>query len=254
MTTTHKNALITGAAARLGRAIAKSLAGDGWSIAIHYGQSREAAEDLARELSQKGVTAVPLQADLTREDEVTALAQKARAALGPLTCLVNNASAFENDTLETMTRASWDMHIETNLRAPLVLAQEFARQLPEGEKGNIINMLDQRVWKLTPQFLTYTLSKTGLWTLTQTLAQALGPQIRVNAIGPGPTLKNKRQSDEDFARQIAATPLQRGATPEEIAAGVQFILASPSMTGQMIALDGGQHLIWQTPDVVGLTE
>lgn len=254
MATPIKNALITGAAARLGRAIAKGLAEDGWNLVLHYGRSREAAEELATELSSKGVTAIALQADLSKEADVTALTQTAREALGPLTCLVNNASAFENDTLETMTRASWDLHIETNLRAPLVLAQSFAKQLPEGENGNIVNMLDQRVWKLTPQFLTYTVSKTALWTLTQTLAQALGPQIRVNAIGPGPTLKNQRQSEADFARQVAATPLQRGATPEEISAGVRFILASPSLTGQMIALDGGQHLIWQTPDVVGLTE
>lgn len=254
MANPSKNVLITGAAARLGRAIAEGLAEDGWSVALHYGQSRQAAEDLADQLSQKGVKAVALQADLTREAEVTALMTRAQSALGPLTGLINNASAFENDNLETMTRASWDLHMETNLRAPLVLAQEFAKCLPEGENGNIINMLDQRVWKLTPQFLTYTLSKASLWTLTQTLAQALGPRIRVNAIGPGPTLKNKRQSEADFAKQVAATPLQRGATPQEIAAGVKFILASPSLTGQMIALDGGQHLIWQTPDVVGLTE
>jgi NAD(P)-dependent dehydrogenase (short-subunit alcohol dehydrogenase family) len=169
---------------------------------------------------------------------------RAVAALGPLGCLVNNASSFENDAVATATRASWDEHIEVNLRAPLVLMQGFAAQLPEAASGAIINMLDQRVWSLTPYFVSYTVSKAGLWTLTQTMALALAPRIRVNGIGPGPTLPSPRQSEEQFARQCAAVPLRRGTSPEEIAAAVRFILAAPAMTGQMIALDGGQHLGW----------
>ena len=149
------------------------------------------------------------------------------------------------DKVETATRDSWDRHIETGLRAPLVLSQAFARQLPEGAYGNIVNMLDQRVWKLTPYFLSYTVAKMGLWTLTRTLALALAPRIRVNGIGPGPTMPSPRQSAEQFAAQSAAVPLGHGATPEEIAAGILFILSSPSMTGQMIGLDGGEHLGWQ---------
>lgn len=250
-----RTALITGAATRIGRAIALGLAAEGWSIAVHHRASSTDAALLVKEIEALGKgRATALQSDLSVEQETESLIAKAAGALGPITCLVNNASAFENDTIESMTRRSWDLHIETNLRAPLLLSQIFNEKLPDGETGNIINLLDQRVWKLTPQFLTYTLSKTALWTLTQTLAQALGPRIRVNGIGPGPTLKNARQNDEDFQRQIDATPLKRGVTPEEIAAAVKFILASPSLTGQMIAIDGGQHLIWQTPDVVGLTE
>src|SRR5262249_30307718 len=162
-----------------------------------------------------------------------AIIPQVEAALGPLTCLVNNASAFEMDKIETVTRESWDRHIETNLRAPLVLSQAFAAQLPEGAEGNIVNMLDQRVWKLTPYCLSYTVAKMGLWTLTRTLALALAPRIRVNGIGPGPTLPSPRQSDAQFRAQTAAVPLGHGATPEEIAAGILFILSAPSMTGQM---------------------
>jgi NAD(P)-dependent dehydrogenase (short-subunit alcohol dehydrogenase family) len=164
-----------------------------------------------------------------------------------VTCLVNNASAFEMDKVDTATRESWDRHIETGLRAPLVLSQAFAQQLPEEIDGNIINMLDQRVWKLTPYFLSYTVAKTGLWTLTQTLALALAPRIRVNGIGPGPTLPSERQSAEQFRLQQAAVPLKRGPALDEIAATVRYILATPSLTGQMIALDGGEHLGWAQP-------
>jgi NAD(P)-dependent dehydrogenase (short-subunit alcohol dehydrogenase family) len=186
-----------------------------------------------------------VQADLNREAEVETMVPRANQALGPLTCLVNNASVFEMDKLDTATRDSWDRHMETNLRAPLVLSQAFARQLPDAVEGNIINMLDQRVWKLTPYFLSYTVAKMGLWTLTRTLALALAPRIRVNGIGPGPTLPSPRQSEAQFQAQNAAVPLGHGATPQEIAAGVLFLLSAPSMTGQMIALDGGEHLAWQ---------
>jgi NAD(P)-dependent dehydrogenase (short-subunit alcohol dehydrogenase family) len=237
-------ALVTGAAQRIGRAIALALAADGWAVAVHYRASRAAADALVAEITGGGGQAVALAADLADESAVAGLVPRAVAALGPLGCLVNNASSFENDTVATATRASWDEHIEVNLRAPLVLMQGFAAQLPEAASGAIINMLDQRVWSLTPYFVSYTVSKAALWTLTQSMALALAPRIRVNGIGPGPTLPSPRQSEEQFARQCAAVPLRRGTSPEEIAAAVRFILAAPAMTGQMIALDGGQHLGW----------
>ncbi len=238
-------ALITGAAQRIGKAIALDLASHGWAIAVHYRRSQAEAEALVNEISGRGGKAAAVACDLAREAAVQTLVPRAVAALGqPLTCLVNNASNFEMDKVDTATRESWDRHIETNLRAPLVLSQAFARQLPEGSEGNIVNLLDQRVWKLTPYFLSYTVAKSGLWTLTRTLALALAPHIRVNGIGPGPTLPSERQSAEQFRQQQLAVPLKHGATPEEIAATVRFILATPSMTGQMIALDGGEHLGW----------
>jgi NAD(P)-dependent dehydrogenase (short-subunit alcohol dehydrogenase family) len=240
-------ALVTGAGKRIGRAIALALAEDGYDLAVHYGHSRNDAEETVAAIQQKGRRAVALAADLAREAEANALIGYAVAALGPLTCLVNNASVFERDEVLTVSRESWDAHIETNLRAPFVLMQEFARQLPESSAGAIINLIDERVWNLTPHFISYTLSKAGLWTLTQVMAMALAPRIRVNGIGPGPTLPSPRQSAEQFARQQASVPLKRGATPEEIAAAVRFILAAPAMTGQMIALDGGQHLGWAQP-------
>jgi NAD(P)-dependent dehydrogenase (short-subunit alcohol dehydrogenase family) len=237
-------ALVTGAAKRIGRAIALALAADGWAVAVHYRASRAPADTLVAEIARAGGQAVALAADLADEAAVAGLVPRAVAALGPLGCLVNNASSFENDTVATATRASWDEHLEVNLRAPFVLMQAFAAQLPEAASGAIINMLDQRVWSLTPYFVSYTVSKAGLWTLTQTMALALAPRIRVNGIGPGPTLPSPRQSDEQFARQCASLPLRRGTSPEEIAAAIRFILAAPAMTGQMIALDGGQHLGW----------
>ena len=240
-------ALVTGAGKRLGRAVAVALGAAGWSVAVHYHLSAAGAADVAAYIVRAGGRAVTLQADLTREAEVETLVPRAAEALGPLTLLVNNASVFEMDLVETATRASWDAHMETNLRAPLVLSQAFARQLPEAAHGNIVNMLDQRVWKLTPYFLSYTVAKMGLWTLTRTLALALAPRIRVNGVGPGPALPSTRQSDAQFAAQCEALPLRHGTTPEEIAATLLFILATPSMTGQMIALDGGEHLAWQLP-------
>ena len=172
---------------------------------------------------------------------------RAVAALGPLTLLVNNASTFESDGWNTVDRASWDLHVETNLRAPFVLTQAFARQLPDGDEGNVINLLDQRVWNPTPAFMSYTVSKLGLWGLTQTLALALAPRIRVNGIGPGPAMPNIRQTQAHFDEQCASMPLKRGTTPEEICRTLRFILDAPAMTGQMIALDGGQHLGWAPP-------
>ena len=244
-----KTVLITGAAKRLGHAIALALADAGWSVVIHYGASAAEAEETAKAIRGKGVRAATVMADLAKDSETQSLIAKAHDALGPITALVNNASVFENDSIATMTRASWDKHIETNLRAPLVLAQTFARELPQNAEGTIVNLLDQRLLKPTPQFLSYSVSKAGLHWLTITLAQALAPRIRVNAVAPGPTLRNARQSEGDFARQQKATLLQRGATPEEIAAAVRYLIEARAVTGQTIAVDGGQHLIWQTPDV-----
>ena len=237
-------ALVTGAGRRIGAAIARDLARQGWADAIHYRASKGEAEALAREIKDAGGRTATVACDLAREAEVETLVPRAVEALGPLTCLINNASVFEMDKIDSVTRESWDRHIETNLRAPLVLSQAFARQLPAGMNGNIVNLLDQRVWKLTPYFLSYTVAKSALWTLTRTLALALAPGIRVNGIGPGPALPSERQSLEQFRHQQAAVPLQHGPELAEIAAAVRFILASPSMTGQMIALDGGEHLAW----------
>jgi NAD(P)-dependent dehydrogenase (short-subunit alcohol dehydrogenase family) len=240
-------ALVTGAAKRIGRTIALDLARHGWAVAIHYRGSAAEAESAAEEARRAGVPAAALQADLAREEETARLVPAAVEALGRVDLLVNNASVFVNDTIADATRDSWDRHIETNLRAPFVLSQAFARALPDARTGNIVNIIDERVWNLTPYFLSYTVSKTGLWTLTRTLALALAPRIRVNAIGPGPTLQNERQSDEQFRRQWGSVPLRRATDPKEIAAAVRFLVDAPAMTGQMIALDGGEHLAWAQP-------
>lgn len=244
-----KTALVTGAAKRLGRAIALDLAGAGWNVAIHYSGSAADAESAAQEARAKGVKAVTVQANFAREEQNAKVIPAVTQALGPLTALINSASLFENDDWQSATRKTWDDHIETNLRAPLLLSQMFAKQLPEGEHGNIINIIDQRVLKPTPQFLSYSISKAGLYWLTTTLAQGMGPRIRVNAVGPGPTLRNPRQSEEDFSRQRDATILKRGADPADICQAVRYLLEAEAVTGQMLAVDGGQHLIWQTPDV-----
>ncbi len=248
---TGKTALVTGAAKRLGRAIALELAGAGWNIALHYSSSRDDAEQMAGEIRGKGVKCATLTADFATEAETETLVARAAAELGPLTALINSASLFENDDWRAVSRKSWDAHMEINLRAPFLLSQHFARQLPKGEKGAIVNIIDQRVLKPTPQFISYSLCKAGLYWLTTTLAQALGPDIRVNAVGPGPTLRNPRQSEEDFARQRDATILKHGAEPTDIAPAVRYLLGADAVTGQMLAVDGGQHLIWQTPDVQG---
>jgi len=237
-------ALITGAARRIGRAIALDLAEAGFKVAVHCHASASEGEALVNEIRAKGGEAVALVADLASETSVVELMPQAIAALGPVGVLVNNASTFERDEALTATRAGWDFHMEVNLRAPFVLSQHFARQLPEAAEGVIVNLLDQRVWNLTPHFTTYTLSKAGLWTLTQTLALALAPRIRVVGIGPGPALPSARQTPEQFAAQAARTPLGRATSPAEITGAVRFILGSPSLTGQMVALDGGQHLEW----------
>lgn len=255
-------ALITGAGHRLGAAMARELAGRGWDVALHYASSREGAEAVAGECRALGVKAVTLQADLLDEAATQALLPAAAEALGgTLTLLINNASIFEYDTIGTATRRGWDRHMDSNLRAPFVLTQAFAAQAPDvaqdarGEPvatGLVINMIDQRVLKPTPEFMTYTLAKMGLWALTRTSAQALAPAIRVNAIGPGPTLKGARQTEQHFARQRANTVLGRGSDPEDITAALAYLLDAKAVTGQLICVDGGQHLGWRTPDIIGV--
>lgn len=253
-------ALVTGAGARLGRAMAVYLASRGYDVAVHYASSAEGAGETVRLIEAEGRKGVALQADLLNEAEVQVLVQRSSDALGgPLTCLINNASIFEYDNIETANRESWDRHVESNLRAPFVLTQALATQAPQtGSDGEplassiVINMIDQRVRKLTPEFLSYTIAKMGLWALTQTTAQALAPRIRVNAIGPGPTLKGGRQSEAHFAKQRAATILERGAHPADITAALGYFLDAPAVTGQLLCVDGGQHLAWQTPDVIGV--
>ncbi len=237
-------AFVTGAARRLGRAMALALAEAGFDLALHYASSAAEAEETARQVRALGRRAVLLQAELGHEAEVAALLPAAQAALGPVGVLVNNASTFERDEWDDATRSSWDRHLEPNLRAPFVLAQAMAKALPAKAEGVVVNLLDQRVLSLTGHFVSYTVSKAALWALTQQLALALAPRIRVNGIGPGPVLPSPRQTQEQFDRQARATPLGRPSSPEEIACGLLAILALPSMTGQMLALDGGQHLQW----------
>ncbi len=239
---THKTALITGAARRIGRAIAEGLAAEGWKIAVHYSGSDADADALVAALGRD--RAVAIAADFAEPAAPAEVMRKAAAALGPIGCLINNASVFERDELATATPESWDRHMAINLRAPFFLSQAFAAQVTAPAHGAIINILDERVWHLTPHFASYTLSKAGLWTFTQTAAMALAPRIRVNGIGPGPTLPSPRQTQAQFDAVARAIPLQRPTAPAEIAAAVRFILAAPAMTGQMIALDGGQHLGW----------
>ncbi len=237
-------ALVTGGAQRLGRAIAEALAQAGFAVALHCRHSRAQADALAAGIIAQGGRATVLQADLSDEAAVARLVPDAASALGPIGVLVNNASAFERDEWDTVTRASWDEHLEPNLRAPFVLTQAMAGALPPGAQGCVLNLIDQRVWSLTPHFVSYTVSKAALWALTQQMALALAPRIRVNAIGPGPALPSPRQTQAQFDAQCASTPLQRGTSPAEIAAAAMALLALPSVTGQMLALDGGQHLQW----------
>ena len=255
-------ALVTGAGRRLGRAMALYLASRGHAVAVHYSSSAAEAQQTVAAITATGRHAVALQADLLDESALASLIPRAVEALnGPLTVLVNNASIFEYDNITTATKISWDRAIGSNLRAPFVLTQTFAAQAPDARTDDtaeprsqalIVNMIDQRVLKPTPEFITYSLAKQALWALTRTTAQALAPHIRVNAIGPGPTVQGSRQSALHFARQRAATLLQRGADPSDITAALGFFLDSPAVTGQMIAVDGGQHLLWQTQDVLGV--
>ncbi|NQU62486.1 MAG: SDR family oxidoreductase [Rhodospirillales bacterium] len=239
-----KTALITGAGRRIGRAIALDLAAAGWTVAVHFNRSDGEASAVVSEISNKGGKAVTVQADLALEDEAAGLVERTVAEIGPLSCLVNNASVFQEDTPETATKESWEGHMQVNLRAPFQITQAFAGQLPDGAEGNVINLIDQRVWNVTPYFTSYTVSKVALWGLTQNLALALAPWIRVNAIGPGPTLASIHQTEAQFKRQWSALPLNRPVELDEICQAVRFLLGASSMTGQMIVLDGGQHLGW----------
>jgi NAD(P)-dependent dehydrogenase (short-subunit alcohol dehydrogenase family) len=254
MTDPPRTALVTGGARRIGRAIVLGLAGAGYGVVVHYRRSRDEAEALAGEIRETGGRAAVVAGDLAREDETATLIARAADALGPIDVLVNNASVFERDEALTATRESWDAHMEVNLRAPFALTQAFARALPDGIEGSVINLLDQRVANPTPHFTSYTVSKAGLWMLTRTLALALAPRVRVNGIAPGPVLPSRRQSAEQFRRQARATPLGRAADPAEIAETVLFLLAARSVTGQMIALDGGQHLNWSPPPAAPAAE
>lgn len=254
-------ALVTGAGGRLGRAMALWLGRSGWDVAVHYASSAEGAEETAAAIREVGQRAIPLQADLLDWDAAEALVPHAADALGgPLTLLVNNASIFEADDFFSFTESSWERHIGSNLRAPLQLLRSFASQAPEpardarGEpvaQALAVNMIDQRVRKLNPNFVTYTLAKSALWTLTRTAAQGLAPRLRVNAIGPGPTLADAELSDEAFLRQRAATVLQRGSDPDDITGALAYLIGAKSVTGQLICTDGGQHLGWKTPDIRG---
>ena len=242
-----KAALVTGAGKRIGRAIALDLASAGWTVAIHCNRSVAEANETVAAIEGKGGRARTVQADLADAAATQTLVERAGAAVGPLTLLVNNASIFENDLWNTVTNESWDQHMRVNLRAPFVLIQEFARRRPKGVPANVVNLIDERVWNPTPYFVSYTVSKMGLWGLTQTLALALAPEVRVNAIGPGPTLRSAHQTEEQFRRQWTMMPLRRPIDVDEICRALRFILDAPSMTGQMIALDGGQHLGWAQP-------
>jgi NAD(P)-dependent dehydrogenase (short-subunit alcohol dehydrogenase family) len=245
----HRRALITGAGKRIGQALAEALGQDGWAVAVHYRSSADGAKETVRAIEAAGGKGVIVQGDLAEEKDLRQLVPLAAEKLGgPLTLLVNSASTFEQDTARNHDREGWDLHFDANLRAPVALAQAFANALPEKQRGLIVNLIDQRVWKLNPQFFTYTLSKSALWTATQTLAQALAPNIRVNGIGPGPTLRNAHQSEEEFEAERKATLTQEGSRPEEIVRALRYLISADSVTGQMIAADGGQHLMWQTPD------
>ena len=249
-----RHALVTGGAQRIGRTIALALARSGFDVTIHCNTSVSAAEETRAAIAGIGRRATVLPADLGNESDVASLVPRAIESLGPLGVVINNASRFERDEWNDVTREGWDAHLEPNLRAPFVLTQCFARALPDGADGVIINVIDQRVLSLTPHFVSYTISKAGLWALTQTMALALAPRIRVNAIGPGPTLPSSRQTPEQFARQTASVPLGHGSSPEEVADAVLAIVSLPSMTGQMIALDGGQHLQWSAQSAAAFPE
>lgn len=244
-------ALVTGGAKRIGRAIALDLAAHGFAVAIHCDGSREEAERLADVINSDGGVASVLQADLTNEQSSSRLVENAIEAIGPLGIVVNNASIFEDDSITDFSMEVWDRHFAIHVKAPVLIARALARNLPYDGEALIVNMIDQRVWRPNPRFFSYTLSKSALWAATRTMAQALAPRIRVNAIGPGPTLANTRQDEASFNQQIDGLILKRGPELPEFGATVRYLWESPSITGQMIALDGGQHLAWETPDIAG---
>jgi NAD(P)-dependent dehydrogenase (short-subunit alcohol dehydrogenase family) len=250
----RKTVLVTGGAKRIGRAIVEGLAGAGFDVAIHANRSIHEAEALAASIRQTGVKAVAIAADLRDSRETARLVAEASDALGGLGAVINSASLFLPDTASDFTDESWNGHFDLHVRAPSIIVREFARLMPKGQSGLVVNIIDQRVWAPKPRFYSYTLSKSALWTATRTMAMELAPAIRVNAIGPGPTMPNERQSEVDFEAQIAALILKRGPDLAEFVRTILYFYQTPSVTGQMIALDGGQHLAWETPDVLGMAE
>lgn len=249
------NALVTGGAKRIGRAIVQDIAVNGFAVAIHCRHSRAEADALAEQIVGAGGRAAVVVADLSDRAATAGLIDAAAKALGgPISLLVNNASSFEPDEATAIDWQRWERHFAVHLEAPVALTQTLAAGLPDGADGLVVNLIDQRVWKLTPQFFSYTLSKSALWTATLTMAQTFAPRVRVNAIGPGPTLPNQRQSADDFAAQVDSLVLRRGPDLSEFGATIRYLWAARSVTGQMIAIDGGQHLAWQTPDVTGMAE
>jgi|TARA_B100001540_G_scaffold125786_1_gene112245 NAD(P)-dependent dehydrogenase (short-subunit alcohol dehydrogenase family) len=241
--------IITGGATRIGAAIAEKLSGPRKEIIIHFNKSKLKAENLKKKLSKKGTKVYLIKGDLSVEKDVNKIVKFSKSKLKYFDCLINNASLFENDKIENFTTDSWGKHLRTNLRTPALLSKEFAKNI-RGKNNNIINIIDQRVFKLTPHFFSYTISKTGLYTLTKTSAMSLAPNIRVNGIAPGPTIKNKRQSEKHFKRQYMATPLRRQVDVEQICNAVDFFIKNRSITGQVISVDSGQSLNWQTPDIM----
>ncbi|MFH1793748.1 MAG: SDR family oxidoreductase [Pseudomonadota bacterium] len=249
-----RTALVTGGARRIGAAIVRDLAKNGFAVAIHCNRSRAEAEALAAEIIREGGKAAVVPADLTRLDEAVDLVAHAIERLGPIGLLVNSASVFVRDEIGSFEWEVWDAHFAVHVKAPVLLARSLAEALPAGMAGLVVNIIDERVWRPNPHFFSYTLSKSALWDATRTMAQALAPRIRVNAIGPGPTLPNIRQQRADFDRQVAGLLLERGPDLSEFGATVRYLFETMSVTGQMIAIDGGQHLAWQTPDVTGMKE
>ena len=244
-----KKIIITGGATRIGAAIANKLSGPNKEIVIHFNKSKSKAEYLKKKLFLKGSKIYLIKADLNKDSDLKKIIKFAKSKLKYFDCLINNASLFENDKLDNFTSQSWEKHITTNLKAPAYLSKEFSKNI-KGKNNNIINIIDQRVFKLTPFFFSYTLSKTGLYTLTKTSAMSLAPQIRVNGIAPGPTIKNKRQSMKHFKNQYLATPLKKQVNVDEVCNAVDFFIKNSSITGQVVALDSGQSLNWQTPDIL----
>ncbi len=242
-------ALVTGAGRRIGRAIAWALADAGWDVAVHYGTSAQDAAETVRGVEARGRRAMAFDAELAESGAAAGLIARAAAALGPVTLGVNNASVFEDDALQTLDEAVWDRAMAVNLRAPVRLTRALAAALPPGAEGCVVNVLDQRVLNLNPRFFSYTLSKAALWAATRTMAQALAPRVRVNGVGPGPTLASIHQDDGAFGAEAAAVPLGRAVDPAEIASAVVWLAGAKAVTGQMIAVDSGQHLAWRTPDV-----
>jgi len=242
--------IITGAATRMGAAIAEELSGPGVEMVIHYKNSKKEAEKLQKKLLKNKTKVYLIKGDLTKEQDLKKIIKFSKSKLKYFDCLINNASLFENDSLKSFSSKSWNQHLDVNLKAPAYLTKEFSKNT-KGKNNNVINIIDQRVFKLTPFFFSYTLSKAGLYTLTKTSAMNLAPNIRVNGIAPGPTIKNKRQSDTHFKKQYLATPLKQQVNVKNICSAVDFFIKNSSITGQVIAIDSGQSLNWQTPDVIG---